>query len=652
SSSSSSNILRLDLDQRQRPMRGISIIIESATSEATPAAATTISSNSNNNNNSSNAEMSLKSQAGMLLAFGDSSNTNTTATQAAAAAAATKDNLETSYDTAATHTHTATSSSSSTKIYPQLMLRIGESEDNGEIASTGAATSAATSAATPAATTSTIISCNVLPAAAGAASAAATTSGEIADSDIVVVASQPSATAAATAAAAASAATAAATSNSAVTEHTVKIQIESQSQARNLGKQISVVKLNEGEEMVFHQQQQQQQLQHQQHPQQHLQFLVSSGQYSPCETLDSGTGSDLESVKSPEMGPTAGHNAGQVPKLELHLTTNRLKVSEVSSPLRAYSLTDSSEECDESSSSSLSCDSLHSGGLLPTSLLRDIHSHRQTRDIAPLISTKIDGRPLQYEADRYYTFHVNEHENFRSFGSTSSASSTPEYEASAGFQEEPSQDDDSFVGYRDVRVLGSSGKAAANSTIRSAKGTVRGVKNRVRNGVATFLQLQQPNVKNYLEKDMGKVVLYTTSMGIIRETYAKCANVKQILRTLLIKFEERDVFMSLEYQQEMRERMHDEAISVPQLFVEGQHIGDADTVERLNESGELRQMLKPYKSIATAYTCQMCGGYRLLPCPSCSGSKKSVHRNHFTAEFVALKCMNCDEVGLVKCPNC
>lgn len=51
-------------------------------------------------------------------------------------------------------------------------------------------------------------------------------------------------------------------------------------------------------------------------------------------------------------------------------------------------------------------------------------------------------------------------------------------------------------------------------------------------------------------------------------------------------------------------------------------------------------------------TCQICGGYRLMPCPSCSGSKKSVHRNHFTTEFVALKCMNCDEVGLVKCYNC
>ncbi|XP_037726819.1 glutaredoxin domain-containing cysteine-rich protein CG12206 [Drosophila subpulchrella] len=582
-----SNVSRLE------PMRGISIIIESpevatATATSTATAATQVATTAKSN---SNTEMSLKSQAGMLLAFGDTP---------AAAAATTKDNLETSYDTAATSAATAASAATATpattKIYPQLLLRIG-----GEIAgATAIATPTTTSATSP-----TIISCN----------------GEIA-------ASQPAATAADTAA---------------TLQHnnTVKIQIESQGQPRILGKQISVVKLNEGvEEMQWTP-------------------VATSGQYSPCETLDSGTGSDLE-----------GHQQQQVPHqqqlkspqhLELHLQTTRLKVKEeqeeeeeeeedcplvtpnpnpISIPQRAYSLTDDSEECDDSSNSSLSCDSLHSGGLLPTSLLRDIRL-RERESSGPL-ATKIDGRPLQYEADGYYTFHVNEHENFRSFGSNSSN----DYEAQA-FPGEP-QDED-FAGYRDVRT---EGKRSGNSTIRSAKGTVRGVKNRVRNGVATFLQLQQPNVKNYMEKDLGKVVLYTTSMGIIRETYAKCANVKQILRTLLIKFEERDVFMSVEYQQEMRERMHDETIRVPQLFVEGQHIGDADVVERLNESGELRQLLKPYKSIATAYTCQTCGGYRLLPCPSCSGSKKSVHRNHFTAEFVALKCMNCDEVGLVKCPNC
>ncbi|EDW14685.1 glutaredoxin domain-containing cysteine-rich protein CG31559 [Drosophila mojavensis] len=245
----------------------------------------------------------------------------------------------------------------------------------------------------------------------------------------------------------------------------------------------------------------------------------------------------------------------------------------------------------------------------------------------------------KYADDQYYSFHINEHENFRSF-------------VRHGDQRDAAAEDeehDVFAGYRDVRSSASS----TQSTIRSAKGTVRGVKNRVRNGIATFLQLQQqPNAKCFMEKDLGKVVLYTTSMGVIRDTYTKCANVKQILRTLLVKFEERDVFMSVEYQAEIRQRMQTSQIRVPQLYVEGQHIGDAATVERMNESGELRQLLKPYKTIASNYTCQTCGGYRLLPCPSCNGSKKSVHRNHFTAEFVALKCMNCDEVGLVKCHNC
>lgn len=69
------------------------------------------------------------------------------------------------------------------------------------------------------------------------------------------------------------------------------------------------------------------------------------------------------------------------------------------------------------------------------------------------------------------------------------------------------------------------------------------------------------------------MVLYTTSMGIVRHTYAKCANVKQILRTLLVKFEERDVFMSIEYQQEIRDRMQSDDILIPQLYVDGHHVG-------------------------------------------------------------------------------
>lgn len=79
--------------------------------------------------------------------------------------------------------------------------------------------------------------------------------------------------------------------------------------------------------------------------------------------------------------------------------------------------------------------------------------------------------------------------------------------------------------------------------------------------------------QSYKEKDAGKVVVYTTTMGIVRETYQKCVMVKKILRTLLIKYEERDVFMSSEFQDEIRDRMRSDHILVPQVFVDGQHIG-------------------------------------------------------------------------------
>lgn len=41
----------------------------------------------------------------------------------------------------------------------------------------------------------------------------------------------------------------------------------------------------------------------------------------------------------------------------------------------------------------------------------------------------------------------------------------------------------------------------------------------------------------------------------------------------MVKFEERDVFMSYTYQQDIRDRMQKDFIDVPQLFVDGQYVG-------------------------------------------------------------------------------
>lgn len=79
--------------------------------------------------------------------------------------------------------------------------------------------------------------------------------------------------------------------------------------------------------------------------------------------------------------------------------------------------------------------------------------------------------------------------------------------------------------------------------------------------------------QNYKKEEAGKVVVYTTTMGVVRETFQDCVLVKKILRNLMVKYEERDVFMSRETQTEIRERMGSDAIIVPQIFLEGQHIG-------------------------------------------------------------------------------
>lgn len=80
-----------------------------------------------------------------------------------------------------------------------------------------------------------------------------------------------------------------------------------------------------------------------------------------------------------------------------------------------------------------------------------------------------------YENDKYISFHLNE----RVDNAMSHERDT--------FNR--LKDDDSFAGYRDITA------SNVASTIRSSKGTIRGVKNRVRNGIATFLQMQQTNVK-------------------------------------------------------------------------------------------------------------------------------------------------------------
>lgn len=62
-------------------------------------------------------------------------------------------------------------------------------------------------------------------------------------------------------------------------------------------------------------------------------------------------------------------------------------------------------------------------------------------------------------------------------------------------------------------------------------------------------------------------------MGVVRDTFQRCLQVQRILGTLLISYEERDVSMNRQVQQELKERVQRDTVLVPQVFVEGQLLG-------------------------------------------------------------------------------
>ncbi|OAD61390.1 hypothetical protein WN48_10092 [Eufriesea mexicana] len=180
--------------------------------------------------------------------------------------------------------------------------------------------------------------------------------------------------------------------------------------------------------------------------------------------------------------------------------------------------------------------------------------------------------------------------------------------------------------------------------------------------VTIFNKKHRVWLQAYIKKELGKVVVYTTTSGIVRKTFYNCKKVKQILRTHMVKYDELDLFGDAELQTELRDRLGSTVIQLPQLFIDGQHIGTIHWV-LLAVHHRILLILRCglssscYKIISLSSedactVCLFCGGYQWQLCPVCNGSKRSVHRNDFTAEFVALKCAKCDVNGLIRCPHC
>ena len=82
---------------------------------------------------------------------------------------------------------------------------------------------------------------------------------------------------------------------------------------------------------------------------------------------------------------------------------------------------------------------------------------------------------------------------------------------------------------------------------------------------------------------MAKVEIYTTPFC------GYCARAKGLLDSKGAAYEEMDVMMDEKKRTEMRERS--KRSTVPQIFINGQHIGGSDELSELEREGKLDALL-------------------------------------------------------------
>ncbi|KNA04585.1 hypothetical protein SOVF_198310 [Spinacia oleracea] len=145
-----------------------------------------------------------------------------------------------------------------------------------------------------------------------------------------------------------------------------------------------------------------------------------------------------------------------------------------------------------------------------------------------------------------------------------------------------------------------------------------------------------------------RVVVYFTSLRGIRRTREDCDAVRMIFRAYKVFVDERDVSMDAAYRKEVQGLLGEKNVSLPQVFIKGKYVGGVDLIRQWNETGELRKILQALPTRDRRFVCDSCGDVRFLPCSNCSGSRKLFDED----EGVIKRCLECNENGLIRCPEC
>uniref|UniRef100_A0A0D6QS19 Glutaredoxin domain-containing protein n=1 Tax=Araucaria cunninghamii TaxID=56994 RepID=A0A0D6QS19_ARACU len=143
-----------------------------------------------------------------------------------------------------------------------------------------------------------------------------------------------------------------------------------------------------------------------------------------------------------------------------------------------------------------------------------------------------------------------------------------------------------------------------------------------------------------------KVVLYSTSLRGIRKTFEDCCAVKMILQGFRVRVDERDISMHALFRQELQDLLG-KPVTVPRLFIGGKYIGGVEEIQQLHEVGELAKYLEGCPLHSCFEPCEGCGDVCFVLCHNCNGSRKI-----FRDDGAILRCWQCNENGLIRCPLC
>ncbi|XP_078435612.1 glutaredoxin family protein [Wolffia australiana] len=144
-----------------------------------------------------------------------------------------------------------------------------------------------------------------------------------------------------------------------------------------------------------------------------------------------------------------------------------------------------------------------------------------------------------------------------------------------------------------------------------------------------------------------RIVVYFTSLRVVRKTFEDCSAVRSILRGFRVAVDERDLSMDSGFLSEVKGVLGRSQLTLPIVFIGGRYVGGADEIRHLHESGELKKCVEGVPTAAPGI-CDGCGGFRFVLCENCSGSRKLYSDKSGGFRSCAL----CNENGLVKCPDC